>query len=1112
MTRHTETLFRQDAQATDPQWFKDAIIYQVHVKSFFDRNGDGVGDFAGLMEKLDYIVDLGVTAIWLLPFYPSPRRDDGYDVSGYRAVHPEYGTLRDVRRFIDAAHRRGLRVITELVINHTSDQHPWFQRARHAKPGSAARDYYVWSDNDQKYAGTRIIFVDLEKSNWTWDATAGAYYWHRFYSHQPDLNFDNPRVLQEVLGIMRFWVDLGVDGFRLDAVGYLAEREGTANENLPETHAILKQLRAALEAHAPDRMLLAEVNQWPEDTLPYFGDGDECHMAFHFPLMPRMYMAIAQEDRFPISDIMRQTPQLPANCQWAIFLRNHDELTLEMVTEKERDYLWATYAADHRARLNLGIRRRLAPLLERDRRRIELMNGLLLSMPGTPVIYYGDEIGMGDNIHLGDRDGVRTPMQWSPDRNGGFSRADPAALVLPPIMDPVSGYQALNVEAQAKDPHSLLNWTRRMLAVRRRHRAFGRGGMRFLYPGNRRILAYIRDMNEQDDAGETILCVYNLARTAQAVELDLAAFAGRVPLDVIGGSPFPPIGPLPYVLTLPPYAFYWFSLTTEAAMPSWRIEPSEPLPDHVTLVMRGSLRDLATPQTIQSLQSDILPAYLARRRWFAGDGGEAGHATIAAMDHVAMPEGEFLLCQAMLDRGGRGERYFLPLAADWDDQPAAPIAQHLALARLRQQRRLGHLTDGFAVDAFGRAIIAGLLERRALRLDAGTLTFEATDRAGSVLRQGDADIRRFSAEHASSSMIVGEAAIIRVLRRLEAGHHPEAEMPRFLADHGFVHTPALLGEVVLTDDAGARTTLMIVQQFVRNQGDAWQYMIDALARAVDGAAHAQPDGGAEEAALAPCLSLAGAMGRRLAEMHAILARPHPAAAFAPQIAEMDNATGWAEAAHHQIALAFGALDEASSGSGGDLKSVVRHLKESRAALEARLSRHAIAGEGALMTRVHGDFHLGRVLVMQGDALIIDFEGEPSIPLSIRCQKASPLRDVAGLIWSLDNAAMAVRQTRLANGAGPSPRCDAVLERFRHETTGAFVRSYRASAAAAPDRWFDDRVWNNLVPLFLIEAAAAAIHDETVSRHGRVGGSVESFARFCDSGTGERISDEPGRQS
>ena len=520
------------AIATDPAWYKDAIIYQLHVKSFFDGNNDGIGDFAGLISKLDYVAELGVNTIWLLPFYPSPLLDDGYDISDYRNVHADYGTLGDFRHFIRQAHARGIRVITELVVNHTSDRHPWFQRARRAKPGSPWRNYYVWSETDQKYAGTRIIFVDSERSNWAWDPEVAAYYWHRFYSHQPDLNFDNPQVLKSVMSVMRFWLQLGVDGLRLDAVPYLVEREGTTNENLPETHAILKTFRAEVDRAFPGRMLLAEVNQWPEDTKEYFGDGDECHMAFHFPLMPRMYMAIAREDRFPISDIMRQTPPIPETCQWAVFLRNHDELTLEMVTDSERDYLWQTYASDRRARLNLGIRRRLAPLLERDRRRVELMNSLLLSMPGTPVIYYGDEIGMGDNIHLGDRNGVRTPMQWSPDRNGGFSRADPAALVLPPIMDPVYGYNAVNVEAQSRDPHSVLNWMRRMLAVRRGQAAFGRGTTTLLYPKNRKILAYLREYRD-----DVLLCVANLAHSPQAVELELSQFVEQVDGDRVGGHP-----------------------------------------------------------------------------------------------------------------------------------------------------------------------------------------------------------------------------------------------------------------------------------------------------------------------------------------------------------------------------------------------------------------------------------------------------------------------------------------------------------------------------------------------------------------------------------------------
>ena len=563
--------------------------------------------------KLDYIAELGVNTIWLLPFYPSPRRDDGYDIAEYRAVHPDYGTMADVKRFIAAAHARGIRVITELVINHTSDQHPWFQRARKAKPGSPARDFYVWSDTDQKYAGTRIIFLDTERSNWTWDPVAGAYFWHRFYSHQPDLNFDNPKVLEAVLGVMRFWLDLG----RRRAAARcraLPDRARGHEQREPARDARRAAGASAPSSTSPIRAACCSPRPTSGRRTPrtISAQGDECHMAFHFPLMPRMYMALAREDRFPITDIMRQTPQIPENCQWAIFLRNHDELTLEMVTDSERDYLWETYAADRRARINLGIRRRLAPLLERDRRRIELMNCLLLSMPGTPVIYYGDEIGMGDNIHLGDRDGVRTPMQWSPDRNGGFSRADPAALVLPTLMDPLYGYETVNVEAQLRDRHSLLHWMRRMLAIRRRHAAFGRGTLRFLYPKNRKVLAFLREYE-----GETILCVANVSRAPQAVELDLSELAGRVPVELSGGSLFPPIGQLTYLLTLPPYGFYWFVLAAQSEPPAWHTQAPEPMPEYITLVTRNRIADALTSADGAAFVRDVLPSYLMKRRWFS---------------------------------------------------------------------------------------------------------------------------------------------------------------------------------------------------------------------------------------------------------------------------------------------------------------------------------------------------------------------------------------------------------------------------------------------------------------------------------------------------------------
>src|SRR4051812_40039852 len=897
------------AAADDPLWYKNAIIYQLHVKSFFDANNDGVGDFAGLMAKLDYIAELGVNTIWLLPFYPSPRLDDGYDISEYRAVHPEYGTMNDVKRLIAAAHARGIRVITELVINHTSDQHPWFQKARRAKPGSAARDFYVWSDTDQKYTGTRIIFLDTERSNWTWDPVAGAYFWHRFYSHQPDLNFDNPKVLEAVLGVMRFWLHLGVDGLRLDAVPYLIEREGTNNENLSETHDVLKRIRAELDAAYPGRMLLAEANQWPEDTKDYFGQGDECHMAFHFPLMPRMYMALAREDRFPITDIMRQTPQIPDSCQWAIFLRNHDELTLEMVTDSERDYLWQTYATDRRARINLGIRRRLAPLLERDRRRIELMNCLLLSMPGTPVIYYGDEIGMGDNIRLGDRDGVRTPMQWSPDRNGGFSRADWNALALPTIQDPLYGYETVNVEAQSRDPFSLLHWMRRMLTVRRSHAAFGRGTLRFLYPKNRKILAYLREYQ-----GEAILCVANVSRTPQAVELDLSEFVGRVPIELNGGSLFPPIGQLTYLLTLAPYGFYWFILAKESEAPSWHTPAPEPMPDYVTLVLRDGLANGLRQSAGSLLEREPLPAYLAKRRWFSAKGQHIETAHLAYM--AALPGGdrELLLAEIETRIDGATQRWQMPLSVAWEDEPTAPLPIQLALSRVRRGRRVGLLTDAFALPGFALQMLQALADRAEIATDDGRIVFQPMPGNDEVLRQKpDAPVTWLSAEQSNSSLIVDDAVVLKIFRRVAAGEHPEAEMGRYLTQQGFTNSPTLMGEVTRIDKQDERHSLAVAQRFIRNQGDGWTWTLNQFKRAVDDLATHEASIEARADNVEDYKSFSATVGRQLAAMHRVLARETDNEAFAPRLASRDDVARWIERALTLLNKAFDILSTLKSG-------------------------------------------------------------------------------------------------------------------------------------------------------------------------------------------------------
>ena len=1069
--------------ARDPQWYKDAIIYQLHVKSFFDANDDGIGDFPGLMAKLDYIVSLGVNVLWLLPFYPSPRLDDGYDISAYKAVHPDYGSVADVKRFIRAAHERGLRVITELVINHTSDQHPWFQRARLAKPGSAHRNFYVWSDNDQLYSGTRIIFLDTERSNWTWDATAGAYYWHRFYSHQPDLNFDNPAVLKAVLGIMRFWLDLGVDGLRLDAVPYLIERDGTSNENLPETHDILKKIRAELDAAYPDRMLLAEANMWPEDTQAYFGEGDECHMAFHFPLMPRMYMAIAQEDRFPITDIMRQTPDIPETCQWAIFLRNHDELTLEMVTDKERDYLWNFYAADKRARINLGIRRRLAPLLERDRRRIELMNSLLLSMPGTPVIYYGDELGMGDNIFLGDRDGVRTPMQWSPDRNGGFSKADPASLVLPPIMDALYGFDAVNVEAQMRDSHSLLNWTRRILAVRKEHKAFGRGTLRFLYPKNRKAFAYLREHD-----GETILCVANLSRSAQAFELDLAEFAGQHPVEMLGNAVFPVIGQLNYLISLPPYGFYWFVLAKDAQVPSWLSQAPEPMPDFMTFVLRGGAEEMITPQHRRDFETQILPPYLAKRRWFATKDQPIEEARVAYTARIGSGREAALVAVDARHAGGT-DRYLLPLGIGWDDQVSTALPQQLALARVRRGRRIGYLTDAFTLPEFIHQLLSLLKSNATVESSAGQVSFRPTAACDALAIGSEDPVRWLSAEQSNSSVIVDHKLMLKLFRRLSPGQHPEAEMTRVLTARGFANAPALIGEIVHVPAQGEEEVMAVVQAYVPGEGDAWEWTMSYIGRALDEMAR-------EDHELGDLLAIydgfSRLLGRRLGEMHLVLAQPSEDAAFSPETAGEAQVERWRERILGRIDAACAGLDRRRETLGPDEAGLAERVLSRRDALMAHVEALCRRAQGSLLHRVHGDFHLGQVLVASGDVYIIDFEGEPAQPLAERRAKDSGWRDVAGILRSLDYALAAGR--RLGAASGREERYDQLAARFRETMPAALVEAYRETIGAAISDGQDERA---LLDLFLIDKAAYEIGYELNNRPDWLAVPLQGLAQLLD---------------
>ncbi|MGH9303538.1 MAG: maltose alpha-D-glucosyltransferase, partial [Acidimicrobiales bacterium] len=692
----------QLSPGTDSErWYKDALIYEVHVRAFQDSNADGIGDFRGLVSRLDYLQDLGVTALWLLPFYPSPLRDDGYDIADYRRVHPAYGTLRDFKALLRESHRRGLRVITELVLAHTSDEHPWFQRARRSRPGTREREHYLWSDTAERFPEARVIFKDFETSNWTWDAVAGAYFWHRFYSHQPSLNYDSSAVKEAMVDIVDFWLEMGVDGLRLDAVPYLFARDGTTCENLPETFQFLRRLRSHVDEHFGGRILLAEANQWPEDAVAYMGEGDVCHMAFHFPLMPRMFMAARQEDRFPIVDILTETPAAPADGQWVLFLRNHDELTLEMVTDEERDYMYRSYAQDPQARVNVGIRRRLAPLLGNDRSMIEMMTGLLFSLPGTPILYYGDEIGMGDNIYLGDRNAVRTPMQWTPDRNAGFSRANPQRLYLPVVSDPGYEPQAVNVESQSQNPSSLLWWTRRLAAIRNRYRAFGRGDMQLLRPDNRKVIAFLRSYES-----ERILVVVNLSRHAQAAKLELVEYRNAVPVELLGETDFPPVGDLPYLFTLAPHGFYWFALESHV--------PED-----------GSLRALSVGGSWQSLFAgaarrrfeEVLPAYIAHRRWFRDKARRVKRVKI--LDAVAVPgesgDARLVIVEVELDSGAP-ESYVLPLAFALDGRAEDMRRFHpeAILAELRAGGVGGVVYDASFDPGFTLAILEVIGRRRQL--------------------------------------------------------------------------------------------------------------------------------------------------------------------------------------------------------------------------------------------------------------------------------------------------------------------------------------------------------------------------------------------------------------
>jgi maltose alpha-D-glucosyltransferase/alpha-amylase len=1089
----------EPSQVPQPRWYQDGVFYEVHVRAYHDDNGDGIGDFRGLERKLDHIRDLGVTAVWLLPFYPSPLKDDGYDIASYMAIHPAYGTLRDFRHFLRAAHTRGLRVITELVLNHTSDQHPWFRRARNSKPGSVWRNFYVWSDTTDRYADARVIFKDFESSNWTWDAVAGQYYWHRFYAHQPDLNFENPSVRRAMTRVIDFWLEMGVDGLRLDAVPYLLERDGTNCENLPETLDYLSELRRHVDERFVDRMLLAEANQWPEDAVAYLDTGGRCHMAFHFPLMPRMFMATRMEDRYPIVDILNQTPPIPEDTQWATFLRNHDELTLEMVTDEERDYMYRMYARDPQARINLGIRRRLAPLLGNDRRLIEAMNGLLFSLPGTPVIYYGDEIGMGDNIYLGDRDGVRTPMQWSADRNAGFSSANPQRLYLPVVADTEYQPPAVNVEAQQNNTHSLLWWMRHVIALRRRYRALAAGSIRFLYPENRKVLVFVRELGE-----DRVLVVANLSRNAQYVELDLSEFEGMIPLELFGQTEFPRIGELPYFVTLGPYAFYWFSLEPPA-MPD---EHGGRVPTiRVTQGWEAALAGSPSPLERR------LPAILAQRRWFGGKDRRIG--SVELLESLPVPgedgatAGLFLLARVSYGEGEQ-ETYVVPVVArpEPDPPPDRGVLAHVDTPTGRWV-----LFDGLRDPGFMSALLALIERRRGLRGVTGRLSATRTERFRGLRGEDVLAPSASELEQSNSSIVYGDRLILKVFRRVDEGTNPDLEIGRYLTSEvRFPNVPPVAGAIEHVTPGQEPMTIAILQGFVPNEGDAWHYTLDtlqaffeqALAHGMEGpqtlvGPPSDAEGAERPASPAPelfssYLESVRVLGARTAELHRALASRRDDPAFAPEPFSGLDQRAFIQSLRTLQSRVFRSL----AAHPGDLDRG-RELLAREAEVQARIRSLLAENVGGVRIRCHGDFHLGQVLYTGRDFVIIDFEGEPARRLSERRIKRSALRDVAAMLRSFRYAAEhALRSPALATLGDDLRRpLETWASFWADEVSAAFVRSYldvaEGSRFLPPTQDGVDR----LLEALLFEKALLEIEYELSHRPDWLGTPVHGMLELLD---------------
>ena len=1047
----------RDKQGLDDKlhWYKDAIIYELHIKAFRDSNGDGIGDFKGLLEKLDYLEDLGVTAIWLLPFYPSPLRDDGYDIADYYSINPNYGTVNDFKRFLKEAHARNLKVITELVINHTSDQHPWFQRARRAPKGSPEREFYVWSDDPNKYGDTRIIFTDYEPSNWTWDPIAEQYYWHRFFHHQPDLNYDNPAVQEEVFKMMDYWFDMGVDGFRLDAVPYLFEREGTNCENLPETHQFLKKLRKHVDNKYEGKLLLAEANMWPEDSAAYFGEGDECHMNYHFPIMPRMFMSVKMEDRHPIIDILEQTPEIHDNCQWGMFLRNHDELTLEMVTDEERDYMYRMYAKDPQAKINLGIRHRLAPLLENDRRKIELMNVLLFSMPGTPVLYYGDEIGMGDNYYLGDRDGVRTPMQWNADRNAGFSSANPQKLYLPVILDPEYQYESVNVEVQQRNSNSLLWWMKRVIGMRNHYKVFGRGSIRFLSPKNPKILAFVREYED-----EVMLVIANLSRYSQAAEIEMADFAGYTPVEVFSHNKFPQVTEAPSVFTVGPHGYYWFLLEKEAEKESGddRLQKS--------ILTAGNWTSLQESKLRNKLVNKIIRPSMLRARWFGGKARTVVSVEVVeqlSFTHQEQPFYWFVLEVSYNE--GLPEMYQIPVTyctvGEAEDSKNEQTKGLLGRITLGGEEVV--LYDAVYCPSFRHFLMQEMSSSHPSTEEMPVFRASAVKEVKDFYKEEEITSKILSAEQSNTSMIFNGKYFMKLYRKLDTTINPDLEITRYLTEEaGFEYTPRFMGSVEIKKEGSKPMVMGLVQEAVENQGDAWVYMLDVLKQYFE-RVQAKGDEKKKLPSLkgsllkpvplekvpeslqniigGPYLERIDLLGRRTAQMHKALAAPTNTPDFGQEEFSL----------HYQRSL-YSSLQSLTRNSFDLLSSSLRKLPEhvQSEAVEILNMRQEVLNRlkmiydhkiDALKIRAHGDYHLGQVLFTGKDFFIIDFEGEPARSFSERRLRRSPLRDVAGMLRSLHYAAYGALQQFDTLRPEEEEQLEGWAEQWYHYNAGFYLKAY-----------------------------------------------------------------------